>query len=119
MRERLIDERASNWVDRGQAPEPELTRVLASYLGQDPKLPDPKLRPHIEAIRGMVEADSTEVELAGYLKQVEQDLGVTQDEGRRRRSVAIALWHIAKCAEVRERARRLMEFGIRGSSTRS
>jgi hypothetical protein len=24
------------------------------------------------------------------------------------------LWHIAKCAEPRERARRLIEFGIRG-----
>ena len=62
----------------------------------------------------MVEADSTEVHLAGYLKEVEQAFGLTEEHGRRRRSTAIALWHIAKCAEVRERARRLMEFGIRG-----
>jgi hypothetical protein len=114
MRERLTDTSASNWVDRGQAPEPELTRVLASYLGQDPKAPDLKLRPHVDAIRCMVEADSTEVHLAGYLKEVEQAFGITEEDGRRRRSVAIALWHIAKCAELRDRARRLIEFGVRG-----
>ncbi len=114
MRERLTNTSASNWVDRGQPPEPELTRVLASYLGQDPTAPDPKLRGHVEAIRGMVEADSTEVHIASYLKDVERAFGVVEEDGRRRRSVAIALWHIAKCAELRERARRLIEFGIRG-----
>jgi hypothetical protein len=114
MRERLTDPSASNWVDRGQPAEPELTRVLAYYLGQDPKAPDVNLRTHIDAIRGMVEADSTEVQLAGYLKEVEQAFGMTEEHGRRRRAVAIALWHIAKCAELRERARRLMELGIRG-----
>jgi hypothetical protein len=114
MRERLTDSKASNWVDRGQPAEPELTRVLASYVGQDPAAPDARLRVHVDAIRGMVEADSTEVHLASYLKEVEQAFGVTEEHGRRRRAVAIALWHIAKCAELRERARRLMEFGIRG-----
>jgi hypothetical protein len=114
MRERLTDTGASNWVDRGQAPEPELTRVLASYVGQDPNAPDPKLRTYVDAIRGMVEADSTEVHLAGYLKEVEQAFDVTEEGGRRRRAAAIALWHIAKCAELRDRARRLIEFGVRG-----
>ncbi len=114
MRERLTDPNASNWVDRGQAAEPELTRVLAYYLGQDPKAADTGIRTHVDAIRGMVEADSTEVQVAGYLKEVEQVFGVTEEYGRRRRAAAIALWHIAKCAELRERARRLMEFGIRG-----
>ncbi len=114
MRERLIDASASNWVDRGQPPGPELTRVLAYYVGQDPKAPDDRLRLHVDAIRGMVEADSTEVHVAGYLKDVEQAFGLTEEHARRRRGTAIALWHIAKCAEVRERARRLIEFGIRG-----
>ena len=114
MRERLTDPSASNWVDRGQPPEPELTRVLAYYVGQDPTTADVKLRTHCDAIRGMVEADSTEVHLAGYLKEVEKAFGVSEEQGRRRRAAAIALWHIAKCAELRERARRLMEFGIRG-----
>jgi hypothetical protein len=114
MRERLTDASASNWVDRGQPPDPELTRVLAYYVGQDPKAPEAALRPHVDAIRGMVEADSTEVHVAGYLKEVEQAIGLPEEHGRRRRVTAIALWHIAKCAELRERARRLMEFGIRG-----
>jgi hypothetical protein len=62
----------------------------------------------------MVEADSTEVHVAGYLKEVEQAFGVPGDHSPLRRTIAVALWHIAKCAELRERARRLMEFGIRG-----
>lgn len=114
MRERLTDPGAGNWVDRGQPVEPELTRVLAYYLGLDPKAPDSNLRSHVDAIRGMVGADSTEVHLAGYLKEVEQAFGVIEEHGRRRRAAAIALWHIAKCAELRDRARRLIEFGIRG-----
>lgn len=71
-------------------------------------------RSHVDSIRGMVEADSTEVHVAGYLKEVEQAFGMTEEHGRRRRGTAIALWHIAKCAEVRDRACRLIEFGIRG-----
>jgi hypothetical protein len=114
MRERLTDAGASNWVDRGQPAEPELTRLLAYYVGQDPKAPYARIRIHVDAIRGMVESDSTEVHVAGYLKEVERAFGLSEEHGRRRRGTAIALWHIAKCAELRERARRLMEFGIRG-----
>jgi hypothetical protein len=113
MRERLIDRGASNWVDRGQPPEPELTRVLAHYIGRDASGSGAELRAHVDAIRGMVEADSTEVHVVSYLKDVERAFGVADDPARRR-SCAIALWHMAKCAEVRERAHRLMEFGSRG-----
>jgi hypothetical protein len=113
MRERLIDRGAGNWVDRGQPPEPELSRVLAYYIGRDLSSSGTELRAHVEAIRGMVEADSTEVHLVGYLKEIERQFGITDDPARRR-GCAIALWHIAKCAEVRERAHRLMEFGSRG-----
>jgi hypothetical protein len=114
MKERLTDRKASNWVDRGQPPEPELTRVLAYYLGLNPATSDVGLREHVNVIRGMVEADSTEVHLAGYIKGIEKEYGVDEEHGRRRRAAAIALWHIAKCAEIRDRARRLIEFGIRG-----
>jgi hypothetical protein len=114
MRERLTHPTASNWVDRGQPPEPELTRVLAHYLDLGGQADDPRLRPHVDAIRGLVEGDATEVQLAGYLKDVDRDFGVEDSHIRRRRGAAIALWHIAKCAEVRERARRLIEFGIPG-----
>jgi hypothetical protein len=113
MPERLIDGHAANWVDRGQPPEPELTRVLAHYLDQRAQLAGETLRPHVTALRGMVEAESTEVHLLGYLREIEREFGVTdsEDRGRRRRAVVIALWHIAKCAEVRDRAARLMAHG--------
>jgi hypothetical protein len=61
----------------------------------------------------MVDADSTEVHLAGYLKDLEREFGISEQEARSRRAAAVALWHIAKVAEVRERARRLIEFGVR------
>ena len=114
MHERLTHSTASNWVDRGQPPEPELGRILSYYLDLGPEPLETRLRPHVDAIRGMVEADATEVQVAGYLKTVEQDFGATDTHARRRRAAAIALWHIAKCAEVRERARRLLDFGIPG-----
>jgi hypothetical protein len=112
MLERLTDPGAGNWVDRGQAAEPELTRLLAAYIGRDPASPPPDLRSHVDAIRGMVEADSTEVQIAGYLKVVDRAYDVPDDSSRRR-ACGIALWHITKCAEVRDRARRLMDHGLR------
>jgi hypothetical protein len=56
----------------------------------------------------MVEADATEVHLAGYLGDLEKAHGITDRLARHRRSVAIALWHIVKTAEVRDRALRLL-----------
>ncbi len=114
MIERLTHPKASNWVDRGEPPEPELRRVLTHYLGPDATLVPERLEHHLRAIRGMVEADASEVQLAGYLGEVEREAKVPDEWERRRRGTAIALWHMAKCAEVRERARRLIEFGIPG-----
>lgn len=113
MIERLIDINASNWVDRGQEPEPELHRVLEYYLGRGVAMPSARVREHVVALRGMVEGDSTEFQLAGYLALVEKEAGITGAESSARRTVAIALWHIAKAAAVRDRARRLMTVGTR------
>jgi hypothetical protein len=110
--ERLTDPQASNWVDRGQAPEPELSRVLEHYL-RPALLPPARLREHVLAIRGLAEADATEVHVAGYLKRLEGELDLPAEASRPRRAVAIAMWHIVKCAEVRDRARRLIEHGTR------
>jgi hypothetical protein len=112
MIEQLTHPKASNWVDRGEPPEPELRRVLTHYLGPDARLTAEQLDAHVRAIRGMVEADASEVQLAGYLGEVEREAAVPDEWQRRRRGAAIALWHMAKCAEIRERARRLMQFGI-------
>ena len=55
----------------------------------------------------MAEADSTEVQIAGYLRTIEEKHGASH-ESRHRRAVAIAVWHIAKSAEVRDRALQLL-----------
>jgi hypothetical protein len=111
--EELINRNATNWVDRNQGPEPELTRVLEFYLGRDAVMTPVRLREHVLPIRGMVEADAGEVSVASYLAPVEAEVGLGDDRTRPRRTTAIALWHIAKCAELRDRARRLVQHGIR------
>ena len=114
MRERLTHSTASNRVHRGQPPEPELGRMLSAYLELGPEPLETRRRRCGDDSRHGVEGDATGVQVAGYLKTVEQDFGATDGHARRWRATAIALWHIAKCAEVRERARRLLDFGIPG-----
>jgi hypothetical protein len=108
----MINTKASNWVDRGEPPEPTLTRVLASYLELEPSANDTQLREYAAAVRGMAEADATEVNIAGYLRPLESTHLAAEHPARHRRAAAIALWHIAKAAEVRDRAVRLVaEYG--------
>jgi hypothetical protein len=104
----MINSRASNWVDRGESPEPTLVRVLASYLALDPAKNDAQLREYAATVRGMAEADATEVQIAGYLRSLEARHLSDEHPARQRRGVAIALWHITKAAEVRDRALRLL-----------
>jgi hypothetical protein len=111
--ERLTDPKAGNWVDRNQGPEAELTRVLQPYLGRGASLTLVRLREHVQAIRGLVEADGGETQVAKYLDAMEREAGLPDDPARPRRTAAVALWHIVKCAEVRDRARRLLDDGSR------
>ena len=104
----MINTKASNWVDRGEPPEPTLTRVLASYLELEPSANEARLREYAAAVRGMAEADATEVNIAGYLRPLESTHLAAEHPARHRRAAAIALWHIAKAAEVRDRAVRLV-----------
>ena len=90
-----------NWVERGQPPEPELTRLLATYLEKDVVTDGAALRPYVTALREMVEAGTSDAQVAGYLKHVEQEVGRPHETGRVRQLAAIALWHIARCAIVR------------------
>jgi hypothetical protein len=114
--ERLTDPKAGNWVDRNQSPEPELMRVLRFYLGRDAQVTLVRLREHVQAIRGLAEADGGEVHLAAYLGAMEREAGLSDDPARARRTTAVALWHIVKCAEVRDRARRLIDYGLRSGA---
>jgi hypothetical protein len=104
----MINSTASNWVDRGEPPEPALSRVLSSYLELDPTSHSTTLSEYSLIVRGMAEADATEVQIAGYLRTLENQHLAAEHPARHRRAVAIAIWHIAKAAEVRERARRLI-----------
>jgi hypothetical protein len=104
----MISSKASNWVDRGEPAEPVVQRILSSYLHLDPAAAGDRLREYGQDVRGMVEADATEVQLAGYLSNLEKAHGIADRLARHRRSVAIALWHIVKAAEVRDRALRLL-----------
>ena len=104
----MIYTKASNWVDRGEPPEPTLTRVLASYLELEPSEHAARLREYAGAVRGMAEADATEVNIAGYLRSLESMHLSAEHPARQRRGAAIALWHITKAAEVRDRALRLV-----------
>jgi hypothetical protein len=104
----MINTKASNWVDRGEPPEPTLARVLASYLELEPAANEGRLGEYAGAVRGMAEADATEVNIAGYLRTLESTHLAAEHPARHRRAAAIALWHIVKAAEVRDRALRLV-----------
>src|SRR4051812_28792537 len=65
----------------------------------------------------MAEADATEVNIAGYLRPLESTHLAAEHPARHRRAAAIALWHIVKVAEVRDRAVRLVaEYAASGRS---
>jgi hypothetical protein len=113
----MINAKASNWVDRGEPPEPTLARVLASYLELDPAANEGRLGEYAGAVRGMAEADATEVNIAGYLRTLESTHLVAEHPARHRRATAIALWHIVKAAEVRDRALRLIAEHATSPST--
>jgi len=95
---------ASNWVDREEPLEGKLAQVLSYQLDRAPD--DPDVEQWALSIRGMVEADATEVHVATFLKSTPgfQDMG-----GSHVRLLSIALWHITKCGLVRDRDARRLE----------
>lgn len=110
----MISSKAGNWVDRGEPPEPTLKRVLSFYLGLDLGTDDASLTEYANLLRGMAEADATEVHIARYLGTLEERHAVKTHGPVERRSLAIALWHVVKSAEVRDRAMRLLsEYAAR------
>jgi hypothetical protein len=96
--------KASNWVDRGEPLESTLGRVLGHSLGLEAS--DPHLAGYLNTIRGFVEADATEVHISKYVKEIRNELELPELEPSGRRTLAIALWHIAKVGLIRDRAER-------------
>jgi hypothetical protein len=102
----LSASKADNWVDRGEPCEPVLARILAHYFDRREPVDAAWNAEHAAAIRGLVEAGGTEVHVAAYLYQVLRELG--KPAPPRGRITAIALWHAAKAALVRDFAERVL-----------
>ncbi|MDB4875305.1 MAG: hypothetical protein JWM41_1751 [Gemmatimonadetes bacterium] len=105
----IIYKHASNWVDRGEAPNATLRRVLAHFFERRDPSDHPWLDEHVLIVLGMVAADATEIHIAGYLRSVVREVGFPTREPLDARSTAISLWHIAKAAFVRDFAERVLQ----------
>jgi hypothetical protein len=105
----IIARKASNWVDRGESPLPTLRRVLAFFFERHAASDEPWLHEHALVVLGMVAADATEVHVAGYLRSVVRDVGTPTRDPLGARAAAVALWHIAKAALVRDFAERVLQ----------
>ncbi len=104
----IISKTASNWVDSGEPPNPTLRRVLAHFFERLDPADEPWLEEHALIVFGMVAADATEIHVAGYLRSVVRQTGHPTREPLGARAAAIALWHIAKAALVRDFAERVL-----------
>ncbi len=100
----MTDGNAGNWVDRGESPDATLVRILNFYL--DRRLDAAVTLGYAVTVRGMMEANATEVQVVDWLHSLELEHAVDQPSARRRREVALSLWHVAKCAQLRDRAAR-------------
>jgi hypothetical protein len=108
----IISRKAGNWVDRGEPPNPTLRRVLAHFFERLDPGDEAWLDEHALIVVGMVAADATEVHIAGYLRSVVRQVGFPKREPLGARLAAIALWHIAKAALVRDFAERVLRGEI-------
>ena len=110
----IISRKANNWVDRGEPALPTLERILAHFFDRPAEAHGPWLREHATAVFGMVAADATEVHVAGYIRSIARDPGYAAPAGGPAgvRPPAIALWHAAKAALVRDLAERVLRGEI-------
>jgi hypothetical protein len=93
-----------SWVERDDPIEPELSRVLAHPLG----LPhdDVRLHEHALAVRGLVEAGGSEVDVTKYVRRLFEPFGQPQPDAVVARLLGVALWHLTKAGLVRNNAQR-------------
>lgn len=108
----IISKKASNWVDRGDPPNPTLRRILAHYFDRFDPTDEAWLEEHALVVLGMVAADATEIQIAGYLRSVVNQMERPPQEPRSARATAISLWHVAKAALVRDFAERVLRSEV-------
>lgn len=104
----MILEKTSNWVDRGESSGPKITKTLRHFFGFDVPVEDAQLEEYTHTLVSMVAADASEVQVASYLGYLEDQHGRPRSSARHRRLEAVAIWHIAKAALVRDHALRLL-----------
>ena len=102
----IIYRNADNWVDRGEPAEPKLALVLAHLFDKHGASDQPWLLEHAATIRGMVEAGATDYHVTGYLRSIARTESDSAPPGTR--MAAVALWHVAKAALVRDFAERVL-----------
>jgi hypothetical protein len=100
-----MSRRQLNWVDRLEPPEPEIARVLRRFLKLDAAREADTEAGYAHAVVQMVRARASEGDVANYLAYLEEQRGHPVTPPPMRRYVAIAIWHIAKAALVRDGAR--------------
>lgn len=110
MRLSLTSAKASNWVDRGAPAVPVMQRVLAYFFERHSDADQAWLERVAQDVFGMVAADATDIQVAGYLKSVARAQGI--EFPPKARVTGIALWHIAKAALVRDTATRLLNSDL-------
>ena len=99
-------------MDRGESPLPKLQRALAHFFERHAREDEPWLDEQANIVLGMVAADATEVHVAGYLRSVVREAGTPTREPLGARTAAVALWHIAKAALVRDFAERVLQGDV-------
>ncbi len=113
----MISPNASNWVNRGEPAGRKLAKVLRHFLDFNAAIEEVQLHEYARVLEGMVAADASEVQVASYLGYIEDQLGLSRSPARHRRLVAIAVWHIAKAALMRDEALRLLREGVPGATS--
>jgi hypothetical protein len=108
----IIARKASNWVDRGEPATPRLMRVLQHLLDRDPERDRSWLDQHARLIEAMVAADATEAQISAYLRSLGRELALTEESLRHARLAATALWSLAKAAQVRDFAERVLQGDV-------
>jgi hypothetical protein len=110
----MTSKQASNWVDRGESAVPEIERTLRFFFDRHDPVDAPRLQDAAEMLLGMVAAEASEVQIAGYLKHIAREFAITFPPHARLASVAV--WHTAKAALIRDAAaRRMTSEGTRPS----